>query len=111
MAAHSLARKTDVICTRCGQRNDDAERACTKCGRKLQSFFTVPDYGPAEDETDGLRLEFRSFNGRFLRQCLEAWALLLVVLGVAAYGAATGDWLPMYVALPLAAALAWFRGV
>ena len=98
-----------VICTRCGHINQDRERSCTQCGHKLQSFFTVPDLAGKPVEDERLRLTFCRFDGRFMRKCMEAWVLVVVVGGAVAYGLLHGDWVALYAALPAAAVIAWLR--
>lgn len=109
-AAHGPAKtEYDVICTSCGHDNSDTARFCPKCGRKLQSFCTVPDAGRQVEEDPKLKLNFARLDSVFFRRCFEAWTLLLMVAGGMSYGLVSDDWLPMYVLMPMAGLIAWLR--
>ncbi|WP_029898175.1 zinc ribbon domain-containing protein [Desulfohalovibrio reitneri] len=102
-----------IICTRCGGPNEDRALVCVVCGRKLQSARKAGDEGrsPLEfrDSPEPLSLGgfLRGEGG--LRRHLEAWAGLAVLLGAAGYGLATGEYLPLWLAVPVVGLAAWLR--
>lgn len=102
-----------IICTRCGQDNDDEQRFCTRCNRKLQSSHIIPDADG--DETAAvvtrLRLKMMGVNKVLLLRCLEAWAYALVLLITALWCGRNGIWWPLYVLLPALGLLMWLRRV
>lgn len=103
-----------IICTRCGQENDDEQRFCARCDRKLQSSFTIPD---AEGEADGdvaitrLKLTMLGLNREALLRCLEAWAYALALLAVALWCGRNEAYGPLYVLLPVLGLVLWLRKV
>lgn len=108
-----------MICTSCGQDNGDEARFCARCGRKLQSFFSVPDIGELRDPAadmgrpdDRLRLELGNLCRHTVLRHLEAWLYVGLLLGgVALWGVYGSLWDPwIYLAVLLMAGLvAWRR--
>ncbi len=103
-----------IICTRCGQENDDEQRFCARCDRKLQSSFTIPD---AEGEAEGgvaitrLKLTMLGLSREVLLRCLEAWAYALALLAVALWCGRNGIYWPLYILLPVLALVLRLRKV
>ena len=95
-----------IVCTRCGAANEDGDRFCLSCGRKLQSSRQALDDGSGlERPRDPLTPLDGTGGGGFLRlalRCLEVWGAVGLLLGSVAYGLATRTWWPVPVAGGLA---------
>lgn len=106
--------RTVITCTRCGEKNNDDERFCTKCGRKLQSsaVFRAREETPAAEP-----LGFFEHQGvpedawQYLKGLMEAWAYLLLLVGVAAGCWWFRTWWPLYPTVGLLALLFLFRRI
>ncbi len=102
-----------IICTRCGEKNDDENRFCEQCGKKLQSSRqpTNPNErssGPLDRFMHrGMPDESRLDLGRML----EAWGYLFLLGGIAAACAWFDTWWPIYPAVALIALLARLRNI
>jgi hypothetical protein len=126
-----------MICNRCGAENDDDLRFCLACGHKLRSREraepepggeaaaagasgadgfregrTEPGPGPGDVASRETRLFIASQSDRrspVWGKMGVAWALALVLCGVAVWSMATGTYWPLYPLTGLAALLAWRR--
>lgn len=102
-----------ILCTGCGTRNQDENRFCAKCGRKLQSDYKPSDF---DSDTGGPLPPFRH-NGvapdlkNDLKRMIEAWCYVVLLGGVAAGCYFYGEWWPMYPALLVLGAIVWLRGI
>jgi hypothetical protein len=102
-----------IICTRCGKKNDDENRFCEQCGKKLQSSrrtTVLPDQStsPLERFTHpGVSDDSRSA----LNRMLEAWGYVLLLGGVAGACAWFDTWWPLYPAVALIALIARLRKI
>ncbi|BCS90107.1 hypothetical protein PSDVSF_33490 [Pseudodesulfovibrio sediminis] len=102
-----------ITCTKCGEQNSDETRFCSKCNNKLQSSRKA---APTE-EARHHPLEHFQHEGvptdswRALMRMVEAWAYVLVLLGVGAGCAYFTTWWPMYPTVGILGLLLWFRRV
>jgi uncharacterized membrane protein YvbJ len=100
-----------MICLSCGTDNDNRSRFCGHCGRKLQSRFVMAERSQAQgaSQAGGLLLSFGSLSWRRIRHHLEAWLVVLLLLGAVVVSGRTQDPLALYVAVPLAGLVALLR--
>ncbi|QGY41939.1 zinc-ribbon domain-containing protein [Pseudodesulfovibrio cashew] len=102
-----------MICTGCGQQNQDGERFCQKCGKKLQSSRRMA----ASDDNSSAPLPRFTHHGlpedRWLtfRRLVEAWGYLGVLAVVAAVCFFQKTWWPLYPAVVVLGLLLWFRRI
>jgi len=104
-----------MICTNCGQENDDDQRFCTRCERKLQSSFTIPDpYAVGEGEgvhITRLKFETTGLSKLALLRYVEAWGYALAVLIMALWCGRNGIYWPLYMLVPGLALVMWRRKI
>lgn len=100
-----------MICTSCGLENSDDERFCNRCGRKLQSSFTIPDMDGEEDgpAITRLRLEMQGLDRLAIAKFLEAWAYALALLLITLWCGRNGVYWPLYVIVPALGLMLWRR--
>lgn len=95
------------------EKNDDENRFCEQCGKKLQSSrrtTVLPDQSnsPLEPFTHlGMSEGSRFALGRML----EAWGYVLLLAGVAGACAWFDTWWPLYPAVALIALIARLRKI
>lgn len=102
-----------ITCTKCGTRNEDEARFCSKCNKKLQS--SRQPYVPEEPSPAPLSRftpqglppdQWRSF-----RRLLEAWVYLAVLIAVAGGCLYYETWWPLYPAVGVLVLLLRFRRI
>ncbi len=118
-----------ILCTSCGTKNADDARACEKCGRKLQSRWSLSG-GPATNGNGQNGQSGDSFlpeevwqlvepvvhgieegTDTLVKACAETWAYALILLVGAGVYIAAEDWRYLAGSVALAAVLAWARGI
>ena len=103
-----------ITCTKCGEKNSDDTRFCTRCNHKLQSSLRG---APAEESPVDEPLGSFEHQGmpadawRDLKRLAEAWAYLLLLAGVGAGCWWYRTWWPLYPTVGLLALLIYFRRV
>ncbi|EGJ49980.1 zinc ribbon domain-containing protein [Desulfocurvibacter africanus] len=100
-----------MICTSCGLENSDDQRFCNRCGRKLQSSFTIPDMDGEEEgpAVTRLRLEMLGLSRLAIGKFLEAWAYALALLAVTLWCGRNELYWPLYVIVPVLGLMLWRR--
>ena len=101
-----------IICTGCGQPNDDDNRFCDGCGRKLQSSRNALPDAPGDARLD--RFEHKGLSpARWtsLKKMAEAWVYLIALAAVGGVCLYTREWWPMYPAVGLLALTAVLRKI
>ncbi|NDV25652.1 zinc-ribbon domain-containing protein [Desulfovibrio sp. JC010] len=99
-----------ITCTKCGKKNDDAAKACSKCGYKLQSGRKrLESNVAAQDRRDMFRLKLEK-EQRFAKHG-EAWIYALFLLGAVIFFTYNKVYWPLYGLTPAVALLAWFRKI
>jgi hypothetical protein len=103
-----------ITCTKCGAGSSDDTLACPRCGNKLQSSRRA---APSRTDPADTPLEPFRHHGvpsdlmRTLKRMLEAWAYVLILIGVAAACIVYRIWWPLYPVVALIALLLWLRRV
>jgi uncharacterized membrane protein YvbJ len=99
-----------IVCTKCGQGNDDAARYCRRCTHKLQSerfepAADLPDIGglPPPDP------EMLRGHRELVQKSAEAWTWAVLAAASALIGAAWELWWLPVAVVPLAGLAAWQR--
>ena len=116
-----------ILCTNCGTRNPDDAQACEKCGRKLQSRWSLSGGQGGQNGSGGSRFSSLSEPvwhaveplvhtieegaDQLVKVCAETWVYALILIaGVGVY-AASEDWRYLAGSVVLAAVLAKVRGI
>lgn len=119
-----------ILCTNCGTRNQDDAPACVKCGRKLQSRWSLSGGQGGQNGQNGaggsrfsalsepvwhaiepLVHSIEEGTDQLVKACAETWVYALILIaGVVVYAAAE-DWRYLAGSVALAAVLAKARGI
>lgn len=103
-----------ITCTRCGEKNSDDTRFCTRCNRKLQSSLRAApaDTRPGDEPLEGFRHRGVPDDVWLaVRRMIEAWAYLLILAGVGAACWWYRTWWPLYPTVGLLGLLIWLRRI
>lgn len=99
-----------ITCNKCGQKNNDAAKVCSKCGYKLQSGRKRLECSASGcDHRDMFHLKLEK-NQRFTKHA-EAWIYALFLLGAVVFFTYNQIYWPLYALTPAIALLAWFRKI
>ncbi|WP_161598357.1 zinc-ribbon domain-containing protein [Pseudodesulfovibrio senegalensis] len=99
-----------IVCTRCGNPNDDKARRCKRCGHKLQSSIR-PAPGPSAqwEKLEPMRSHITPERRAELMRMFEACAYSLAVVAAVAFSAVSGLWWPLYAVMAVVAVLVVVR--
>ena len=103
-----------ITCTKCGEKNSDDTRFCTRCNRKLQSSFRSgnAEDSPVDEPLEAFRhLGMRGTAWHELKRMFEAWAYVILLAGVVGGCYWFRTWWPIYPTVAVLALLIFFRRV
>ncbi|WP_319778725.1 zinc-ribbon domain-containing protein [Maridesulfovibrio sp.] len=99
-----------ITCNKCGQKNNDTAKACSKCGYKLQSGHKrLENIAAAQERKNMFHLKLEK-ERRFAKHG-EAWVYALFLLGAVIFFTYNQIYWPLYALTPVIALLAWFRKI
>ncbi|MBG0791753.1 MAG: zinc ribbon domain-containing protein [Desulfovibrionaceae bacterium] len=101
-----------ITCTKCGEKNSDDTRFCTRCGWKLQSSQRGHPAGeiPADRPLTPFRHQGMPADvQRDLKRLIEASAYAVILAGVAVACWWQHLWWPLYPTVGALALLVFFR--
>ena len=99
-----------ITCTKCGQKNNNAAKVCSKCGHKLQSGRKRLESEISQQERREMFHLKLEKNKRFSKHG-EAWVYSLFLLGAVIFFTYYQIYWPLYALAPAIALLAWFRKI
>lgn len=102
-----------IICTGCGKKNEDENRFCEQCGKKLQSSRApiIPR------DLSERPLGFFEHAGvprdvwLSIRRMLEAWGYIAALIGIFAACMYYRTWWPLYPAIAVIGLILWARKI
>ena len=99
-----------ITCNKCGKKNNNAAKECSKCGHKLQSGRKRSERNVSRQErSDMFHLKLER-DKRFSKHG-EAWVYSLFLLGAVIFFTYNQIYWPLYALTPAIALLAWFRKI
>jgi ribosomal protein L37E len=99
-----------ITCNKCGRKNNDADKFCSKCGYKLQSGRKrLKKDSTLQGRRDMFHLKLEK-EQRFTKDG-EAWVYALFLLGAVVFFTYNKIYWPLYALTPAIALLAWFRKI